>query len=109
MAVFYPTLKLRYEFSVVKSDNGSVAACAAFTGVIKLENETAEYMFSLLNGGGASLPELIKKCMDKYGEPVEKVGPVVIEFLDGFREKGLLVADKTSGMKFETPEDKGKN
>lgn len=100
--VVYPRLLIRYEFKLVEMNDEWVAVAINesanhFHGMIKLGNKEALFMFKKLQDG-ISLPELIKACMDEYHEPVEQVGPVVMDFLDNLKKQELLLADKQHGF-----------
>lgn len=100
---FFPKLHLACEFEIVEV-RGQVSAISvgdsgsAYHGVIKLNNDSARFMFEKLQEG-ITMPELIKVCMDEYKCPVEEAGPVVIAFLDQLREQKLLAADMKNGIK----------
>ena len=99
--VFYPKLYLRYPFEITRVGDETIAVpiddgAEAYHGVIQLNNEPAEFMFTKLKDG-ITLPELIMECMKHYDDTVENVGPKVIEFLDRLKEQDLLRADNAKG------------
>lgn len=101
----YPKLLLRCPFEIVEIGDKATAVSVGggefdYNGVIELKNESTRFMFEQLQKG-ITLPELIKVCMDKYGSPVEEVGPIVIEFLDKIRAEQLLIADTEHGLAVE--------
>lgn len=105
---FYPVLLLRYPFEITEVNGGKVAlgvedGADAYHGIIKLNNDPAAFMFERLKEG-ITLPELIKACMDRYNEPVEEVGPQVMDFLDKMKEQKLIIADTSRGLKVEQAE-----
>lgn len=101
----FPKLLLKSKFEIVEV-GGEVTAVSIdngvndYNGVIQLKNEPARFMFEKLQDG-ITLPELIKACMDKYNDPVEEVGPKVMEFLDKLSEQKLLIVDTQHGIKVE--------
>ena len=103
---YFPRLSLACPFEIVEMCDEVTAVsmgdkAADYHGVILLKNESTRFMFEQLQAG-TTLLELIQACMDKYPDsPVDEVGPQVIKFLDMIREKGILVVDKTRGIKVE--------
>lgn len=104
--VYYPMLLLKGKFEIVDI-GGEVTAVSieenkdSFHGIIKLGNDSAKFMFQKLQAG-ITVPELIKACMDEYQTPnVEDVGPKVLDFINQLTAQGLVLVDKSRGIKFE--------
>lgn len=98
--IVFPKLSLKYEFEITEVGGDTVAVCLedgaeAFHGIIKLQNDSAVFMFRKLKDGIA-LPELIDACIEEYSEPVEQVGPVVMEFMNMMSGKNLLKSEPIS-------------
>lgn len=111
--IIYPEISLRCEFEIVEIGDEVTAVCVGdekddYHGVIKLNNESARFMFGKLQEG-ITLPDLIKACMEEYeGSTVEEVGPKVIEFLDKLGAQNLLAVNKEKGVCMEDDADGGK-
>lgn len=108
---FFPVITLRTKFEITEVGDECIAVSLAerpdeFHGVVKLDNESAKFMFEKLQKG-ITLPELIKACMDEYDDtPVEDAGPKVIEFLDSLKAQGLLAVDPKRGIRIEDQSEK---
>ena len=106
--VYYPRLGLRFPFTVTDMGEESVAVAVEegaeqFHGVIRLQSESARFLFGLLQEGKYNLPDLIFLSMKKYPDStVEEAGPKVLAFLDTLRDEGVLVAHLPEGFVPET-------
>ena len=102
---YFPRLLLRCPFELVEVGGKTTAVSVGsesfdYNGVIELNNDSTVFMFKKLQDG-ITLPELIKACMDEYGDPVEEVGPIVLSFLDSLKNQNLLMADTQHGIKID--------
>lgn len=92
--IAYPVLSLRYKFEITEIGEETVAVCLedgadAFHGIIKLQNDSAVFMFRRLKDG-ITVHDLIAECMDRYSETVEQTGPAVKDFINMMYENNLI-------------------
>lgn len=92
--MYYPKIALKYPFELVEIDGETIAVAVEegaddFHGVIKLQNETAKFMFEKIKEG-VTLPDLMFYCIKKYGGTPDEVGPIALEFLETLRKEGIL-------------------
>ena len=89
---------LKYPFEIMNMGGESVAVAIengadSFHGIIKLKNESAEFLFSHLQNG-ITLDELTNLCLAEFPSSEKAdVTEMIVSFVDSLRDAGIILEE----------------